>query len=141
MEMLFIIWSDKYATGIPVLDEQYRGLVSLINCFFYHRGDACKDIERILVPTAEMFKGYVRLNFYTVEKLMAESGYPDMEKYVAKHCEILETILRMDRVCRARRDAQQLLDFLKEYWLNSVQQLSSEYIEYLRAYYIHAPEN
>ena len=135
MGALYIIWSDKYATGIPILDEQYRGLVSLINSFFYHRADADKDIERVLVPTAEMFKGYARINFYTVEKLMIEADYPDVEKYGEKHREIMENILRVDRMCRAERDAQQFLDFLKEYWVRSVEELSAEYIGYLQEYY------
>ncbi len=132
---LFIVWSDKYATGIPILDEQLRGLVSLVNCFYFHRADADKDIECVLVPTAEMFKSYARLHFYTVEKLMALSGYPDVEKYAKRHRTIMDSILRMDMICRSKRDAQQLLDFLKDYWLSSVRELSSEYIEYLRCYY------
>mgnify|MGYP002597985030 CR=1 FL=1 len=53
---LYIVWSDAFDTGVAIIDEQHRGLVSLINTFFYHKGDAEKDIDRFLVPTAEMFK-------------------------------------------------------------------------------------
>ena len=132
---LFIVWSDKYATGIPILDEQLRGLVSLVNCFYFHRADADKDIELVLVPTAEMFKSYARLHFYTIEKLMVLSEYPEMEKYVKRHRAVMGSILRMDLICRGKRDAQQLLDFLKDYWLSAVRELSAEYIEHLRCYY------
>lgn len=133
--MLYIIWSDTYATGIPILDEQLRGLVSLINSFFFHRNDAHGDIEKVLVPTAEMFKNYLRINFYTVEKLMEESGYPNLELYRRKHRKILEVIVHVDKQARANRDAGQFLSVLKKYWLRSVQLTSANYVAYLRAYY------
>lgn len=136
MKTLSIVWSGKFKTGIPILDEQYRGLVSLINSFFFHREDAAKDIEKILVPTAEMFKAYARINFLTVEKLMREAGYPELEEYRHRHRKILAEIHRVDRSCRAARDARQFLDFLKEYWAGSVKGLSAEYITFLREHYV-----
>lgn len=133
MEMLFITWTDKYKTGIPILDEQYRGLVSLINSFFFHRSD--EDINHVLVPAAEMFKAYAKINFYTVEKLLRGAGYPDVEAIVEKQHEILRTITVMEQRTRALRDAPQFLDFLKEYWASSVENLSGEYVSFLRDHY------
>jgi len=131
--MLYIIWSDRYDTGIPILDEQLRGLVSLINSFFFHRDDP--DITQVLVPTAEMFKSYVMINFLTVEKLMAESGYPDLEEYRARHRKIFETVVRLDRRARAKQDPQMLLTVLKRYWFRSVKMISASYIDYLQKHY------
>ena len=132
MESLFIVWNEEYETGIPILDEQHRGLVSLINSFFFHRRDAGEDINRILVPTAEMFKSYAKINFTTVEKLMRLSGYPEEEKYRALHSEIIDHIETMDRKYRRLKDAQGLLDFLKEYWLQTIQHNEKEYLPYLQ---------
>lgn len=63
--------------------------------------------------SGEMFKSYGRFNFYIVGKVIAEAVYPAREKYVERYCEILETILHMDRQCREKCDVQKLLDFLK----------------------------
>lgn len=135
MDNLFIVWSSEYETGITILDEQCRGLVSLINSFFFHRGDASGDIHRILVPTADMFKSYVKINCRTVEKLMADSQYPELKKYQGLHEEMIENIRRMDRKYRHARDAQGFLNYLKNYWLATVQHHEKEYLGYLTDYY------
>lgn len=135
---LFIVWREAYETGIPILDEQRRGLVSLINSFFFHRGDVSGNIDAILVPTAEMFKAYAQINFATVEKLMRDSAYPDIEKYQQLHGEMLAHIAVMDLKYRRLKDAQGLLEFLKEYWLQGLQSGCNEYLPYLREKYVAA---
>lgn len=133
MQMLYIVWRDSYSTGIAILDDQLRGLTSVINSFFFHREDA--DIAPVLVPTAEMFKSYVKINFLTVEKLMEKSGYPELEQYRLRHAKIYATIERLDRIARAKRDAKMFLGVLKHYWFRSVRMLSAGYLDHLRAYY------
>ncbi len=135
MKTFFIVWSDDLKTGIPILDEQYRGLVSIINSFYYHRSDVNTDIKRVLVPTAEMFKGYVKINFYTIEKLLAQAGYPELEKYKKLHMEVLKKISLVDKKYRAVRDADGLLMFLKNYWLKFIKEDEFSVIHYLKQYY------
>lgn len=134
MNTLFIVWKKEYETGIGILDEQHRGLVSLINSFFFHRDDRELDINRILVPTAEMFKAYAKINFMTVEKLMADSGYPNLEKYKGIHAEMLYDIEVNDRIYKNNRDIHGFLQYLKEYWIQTAQHHEQEYIEYLLHY-------
>jgi hemerythrin-like metal-binding protein len=132
--MLFIVWTHKYETGIPVLDEQHRGLVSLINSFFFHRGSV-DDINRILVPTAEMFKAYAKINYMTVEKLMRDSNYQDIDRFIGIHETMLADIERADRHYRTKIDAMGLLQYLKEYWLHGGRAYEAEYIEHLVRYH------
>ena len=134
-QTLFIVWKNDFATGIPIIDEQLRGLVSLINTFFFHRSDAKGDISRFLVPTAEMFKSYAKLNFLTIEKLLQEAEYPDLTKHRQEHKEIINHIIVMDARYRTERDADGLLDLLKGYWIESIQNDKKLYMPYLLAYY------
>jgi hemerythrin-like metal-binding protein len=134
MSHLFIVWIQEYETGIPILDEQHRGLVSLINSFFFHRGEV-DDINRILVPTAEMFKAYARINFATVEKLMRDSNYQDIDRFIDIHKTMLADIERSDRHYRANRDAIGVLQYIKEYWLYGGRAYEAEYIEHLVLYH------
>ena len=135
MNSLFIVWSDDFNSGVLILDEQHRGLVSLINSFFFHRGDSDGNIMRILVPTIEMFKSYAKINFLTVEKLMRDSAYPDLGKYEKIHDEMMEAIERIDRQCRSRRDVPALLEFLKNYWLDTIKGKDHDYIKYFHEFY------
>jgi len=134
-QMLFIVWQDDYATGIPIIDEQLRGLVSLINTFFFHRADAKGDISRFLVPAAEMFKSYARLNFLTIEKLLQEAGYPELDKYRQEHQEIINHIVVMDAKYRRERDVDGMLDLLKNYWIGSIQNDKQSYMPFLLSYF------
>ena len=135
MKYLFIVWSDSYKTGISILDEQFRGLTSLINSFFFHKADATGDIERVLVPTMEMFKSYVKINFVTIEKMMDTSAYPETKKYKEVHQEILDNIIAFDKKCREERDADKILKYLKDYWLETIRQNSAQYVPYLLDYF------
>ena len=134
-QALFIVWNTRYETGISILDEQYRGLVSLINSFFFHRGETSGDIYRILVPTIEMFKSYAKINFVTIERLMRDSSYEKLDDYIFLHDGIMSGIEKMDRKCRRERDSQRVLQYLKEYWLQTVQHHKIEYLPYLQKYY------
>jgi hemerythrin-like metal-binding domain len=135
MQALFIVWSKKYDTGITILDEQHRGLVSLINSFYYHRADASADIERVLVPTAEMFKAYAKINFYTIEKLLAQVSYEELDKCHEEHKMILRGITLADSKYRAARDVNGMLEFLKKYWLAYVRKGSMKYIDFLKEHF------
>lgn len=135
MEALFIVWSKKYDTGIIILDEQHRGLVSLINSFYYHRADAHKDIEKVLVPTAEMFKAYAKINFYTVEKMLAQADYKELDKCHEEHEMILRGIAVADAKYRSAKDVNGMLQFLKKYWLAYVRKGSMKYTDFLKEYF------
>lgn len=135
MRVLFIVWSDRYKTGITILDEQLRGLVSIINSFFFHRGDVNIDINRILVPTVQMFIAYVKINCLTVEKLLRESGHPDLEKYIKMHEDMIAHIISEDSKYKRRRDADGFLNFIKDYWLGTIRRNGMEFLDYLREYY------
>lgn len=133
--LLFIVWKDSYNTGIPILDEQHRGLVSTINSFFFHRSETTKDIERILVPTADMFKSYVKINLLTIEKLMAVSAYPKREEHQLLHATLISHIDLMETKYRKIADAQGFLEFIKNYWLTTMENSKKEYIPHILAYY------
>ncbi len=130
---LYIVWSEEFDTGISIIDEQHRGLVSLINTFFYHKGDADKDIDRFLVPTAEMFKSYAQLHFLTISRLMKETDYPEYDLETKRNEELMAIIQTVDMRCRARRDADGFLRFLKMYWTRVVCKKNLNFIAYIKS--------
>lgn len=36
MHTLFIVWSDMNETGIKIIDDQHRGIVSVINSLYFY---------------------------------------------------------------------------------------------------------
>lgn len=127
---LFIIWKPENETGLSILDEQNRGLVSIINTFFFHRDEVSQDIHRVLVPTMEMFKSYARLHFLTIEKLMEETNYPDIKKYRKIHEETLSNILISESRYRKLKDGEGMLQYLKKHLYEELEN-KKDYVEYL----------
>lgn len=135
--LIYIVWKDSYNTGIPILDEQHRGLVSIINSFFFHRSDPAKGIDKMLVVTADMFKAYVKINLLTIEKLMAQSSYPKLEEYQLLHATIISKIDVMEAKFRKAADGQGFLEFIKSYWFTTIENCKKEYIPHIVDYYKH----
>jgi len=52
--ILYIVWSDNNSVGIPIIDEQHRGIISTINSlhFFIQAGHG----DEILKPTLIMLE-------------------------------------------------------------------------------------
>lgn len=131
---MYIKWQKEYRLGIPILDEQNRGLVSIINTFFFHSRYEYSDLSSVLVSTAEMFKGYVKIYLYTIERLMKITDYPDQEKYKAIHEKFIKQIEFNDIKLRSHLDAQGLLKFIKEHWFDTLKTNSTDYIIHFRKY-------
>jgi len=133
MGNLFIRWDDVNRTGLSIIDEQHRGLASLINSFYFHKNDPF--IERILVPTALMTINFAKIHFLTEQQLMEEAAYPGLEEHTAAHEELLKELLIVEKKSRQARDADGFLDFLKGWWLGHVNQHDRLYIPHLQAFF------
>ena len=134
MQALYIVYNDSDNTNIPIIDEQHRGIISIINTFFFHKADAKSDIDKFLVPSAEMLKHYASLHFLTLERLMAESSYPYLEEEEERHKSMMKEIQNTDIKYRAARDADGFLNFLKKYWHKHACKPDSGYIKHIKTY-------
>ncbi len=128
---LFIHWKEElHATGIPIIDEQHRVLVGLINSFYNHKTD--QDIDRILVPTAMMTLSFAKIHFITEEEVMREAQFPGLEEHMAEHRTLYKNLVRTELKCRAVRDTDTFLEFLKDWWVNHANGYDRGYVEHVR---------
>ena len=56
---LYIVWQDKFVQDEPIIDEQHRGAIAIINSlhYFIQQGYGLKD----LMPTVNVLKSYRNL--------------------------------------------------------------------------------
>ncbi|RLB03542.1 MAG: hypothetical protein DRG83_06895 [Deltaproteobacteria bacterium] len=115
---IYIIWNKSNELGIPIIDEQHRGIISSINSLYYYTqsGQADEIIESIIVILQE----YVNIHFRTEEALLEESGYPDVEKHKILHSEFVADIEKLGRRLEKDGDSNIVLRFLKEWWLGHI---------------------
>jgi hemerythrin len=88
-----VSWSDKYATGIELIDSQHHQLVNLTNELY--RACLSGGEERLAVFKEAMSRmvDYVRFHFTAELKLLEAVKYPDYNNHKKMHNDLVEEIL------------------------------------------------
>ena len=128
---LFIHWQAQNETGIAIIDEQHKGIVSIINTFYYLMGTGANN-TMLFSSISGVMKTYSRIHFITEERLLA-AAYKDYEKHKELHRQLLLEIERIEYEAVMANDAKPLLDFLKKWWLEHINEQDRLYVAELRA--------
>jgi hemerythrin len=129
---LLIVWRDVNQTGIPIIDEQHRGIVSIINSV--HDSLGTKREEAILEPATGMLLAYTRLHFRNEHDLLEESGYPGLKEHDKLHEKLIADMSKHFRESKKGNDTGIMLGFLKGWWLDHINREDMLYKEHLRAF-------
>jgi hemerythrin len=131
---LFIKWHKINEIGIPLIDEQHRGIVSIINTFFFlMKSDINNQILYSCVSDA--VKNYTRIHFFTEETCMLEAGYPEIEEHREIHRNLSLDIERKEQESIRANSPAPLLDFLKAWWVRHINEEDRAYSECLILHY------
>ncbi|MCL1984951.1 MAG: hemerythrin family protein [Betaproteobacteria bacterium] len=128
---LFIRWQRCNETGIALIDEQHKGIVSIINSFFFLMGS---DMGNSLLysSVSDTMKNYSRIHFVTEEGFLEASGYPEIEAHKALHRKLATDIEHIEYAAIRTNDARPLLDFLKKWWIEHINEKDMLYARFLR---------
>ena len=96
-----VTWSKNYATGVEVIDQQHRELVSLTNllyqaCLAGEQKSAFKDAMSMMVD-------YVRFHFTAELELLKRINYPQYNEHKAEHDALVKQILEAVQEFKAGR--------------------------------------
>jgi hemerythrin len=129
-DQLYIEWDAKDATGVPVIDEQHRGIVAILNTlhFFIER----KRTHEVLASTLDALVQHAQIHFKTEELLLAEADYPELERHAAKHRQLFEDIRLVSQEATRGNDPRPVLSFLRSWWLNHIREDDFKYVPYLK---------
>jgi hemerythrin len=127
--ILYISWTDKNNTGIKIIDEQHKGIVSLINTLHFSMIDI--DSFDILEPIIKTISEYTKLHFITEEELLKQTKYPDSESHVQLHRNLQSKTTIVSKEAAEQNDPAILLKFLKEWWLDHICKEDSKYINFV----------
>jgi hemerythrin-like metal-binding protein len=133
---LFIKWNERYELGVPLLDEQHRGIVSIINSLYYMIKLGAVN-NKLCASILATIKNYSNIHFITEEGLLEFSGYPDLEKHKTMHGKLIAEMERMGRAVEhddfTAIEAEPLLDFLKKWWIEHINKEDHLYMPHLLA--------
>jgi len=115
---VFIVWRPEYDLGIMILDDQHRGIVSIINSYFF--GTKCESIKNLSQPTIAMLASYARIHFQTEEYFLEAINYPGLNSHRALHHAYTSKLAEIERLSKLDKDPYILMNFLKAWWLDHI---------------------
>jgi hemerythrin len=132
MKGLLIIWRDVNMMEIPIIDEQHRGIVSIINSL--HNAIGSKRDSQILEPATEMLVAYTKIHFLTEHDLLEESAYPELPAHDKLHDTLIQEMKKNFYESRKEKDPGIMLDFLKDWWLEHINKEDMLYKKHLKEF-------
>jgi hemerythrin len=125
---VLIVWKPEYNLGIPIVDEQHRGIVTIINSLFY--GMQNKHGEDVLMPVHGMINDYTRIHFKTEEDFLEKCGYSELEEHKEFHRELIDKLNKVGKDSLRQHDPKEFFDFLKEWWINHICSKDRAFMDY-----------
>ncbi len=128
--ILYIIWNERNNTGISIIDEQHRGIISTINSLHYFIQNGHE--HDIIKPTLIMLSQYTNIHFRTEEVLMKDANYPNIEEHISHHKKLLaKTNTLIYTFNKNNSDSNSLLKFLREWWIGHINTEDMKYKPFL----------
>ena len=88
-----VSWSEKYATGVKLIDSQHLELVNLTNSLY----EACltgdDEVDTVFKDALSRMVEYVRFHFSAELELLAKINYPAYPEHKKLHDELVHNIL------------------------------------------------
>jgi len=132
LQPLFIQWQTYSETGIALLDDQHKGVVAIINTFYHLLG--CREHTNILYSRViDTLKHYSSIHFITEERILEAAGYKDLESHKELHKKLLLEMERIEYIIIRNNEPEMLLEFLKKWWRQHINEQDHLYVQYLHA--------
>ena len=124
-----LVWTQEREVGLPIIDEQHRGIVSLINSL--HFLSTQRPNSFIVEATVDMIDRYVKLHGYTEEMFFQQYHYPGIEAHQSEHIGLLNKLneLRND----SSVSVQECAKCFMEYFINHVEEGDRKYALFIQA--------
>ena len=133
---LYIVWDEDCLTGVPILDEQHRGLVTAANSVYYYISNDLGTLSS--APYLDYFVHFMNVHFKTKELLMKKSKCPNQDEYTQAHLTLMEDAKMYVKIAKEEKDPLVILKYLKDIWIPHTKDFNQRYGEIIReALHIH----
>ena len=130
----FVRWSDSYAMGIKVIDEQHKGLLDFVNELFAHSTGNVEKERAWFKDVIQQAVDYINAHFSTEERFMKATFYPGYAEHKKAHDEFTHTVINAvkDFESGRRLVLEKFAYFLRDWILTHVAVMDKQYTNYFR---------
>ena len=132
--MPLVLWNDRFATGIPIVDEQHRTLIGIINDLNDGLGNG-QSMEQFVRTLGTLLENTVQ-HFATEENFMALHRFGGLEGHRLEHRLLLEEVGALQAQVGLPSIAlrpQDIPRFLGDWLGHHIQEHDFEYVRFLKA--------
>lgn len=133
MKKNFIIWQEKWATGIKTIDDQHKHFIGIVN-----RANVLNEEKKNKVVLGQILielKEYAQVHFSTEEGYFEDTEYPQTEEHEKKHQILVGKVLKFSQRFEAEEDVSKLveefLEFLRDWLDTHLVKVDAKYIPWL----------
>ena len=130
--MAIAIWSTRFETGIPVIDQQHRTLFDAVNKLAdsFKNGTASAQVKASL----DFLVTYTSEHFQTEEKFMKEMGYPKLTSHMAEHGQLLAKAKDLQvKLKEGKPVTVEVTAFLADWLKHHINEVDMGYVEFAKA--------
>ncbi|MBC8339124.1 MAG: hemerythrin family protein [Rhodospirillales bacterium] len=124
-------WSDDYKTGEKEIDKEHWGLFALINDLNEKRLHGAD--EKSIASTLYALVAYVDVHFEHEERLMEETGYPELDSHKKAHEALDRRVMEFQDAFLGSPetfDFEALMDFLSNWLQQHILKLDMDFAAY-----------
>jgi hemerythrin len=122
-----LTWNHACTIGVTAMDDQHAVLMDTLNDLRLAlvQGSSREQISEGLHRLVD----FTRLHFSSEERLLEQSGYPDLIEHRRAHQRLLSQIEVAARSTQVNNElhARSLLVFLRDWYMGHVENLDSQY--------------
>jgi hemerythrin len=130
-----VVWDEKYATGIELIDSQHKELFSLTNELFRACMGDNEKLKGVFTETMGRMVDYVRFHFGAEQVILQRIKFPDYDAHKKQHDKLIRDIL--DAVNAHNKGekfvANQFVRTMRDWILGHIAVSDMQYVLYITA--------
>ena len=128
----YIIWRDDYSVGNDEMDMHHNRMFGIINDLYERMRDSTSESNA--TDLLKKAREYAQMHFVAEEALIGLTQYPGLEEQRQAHRGYVRALTKLANENALSENAlsEDLLHFLKEWWLNHILRMDMNYVPFLK---------
>jgi len=128
----YIEWDDDFSVSVPLMDEQHKKLITMINDLFQRCVSGNTSTNLTFAMAVKDAAEYAKAHFRIEEEYLEKIGYPGLADQKREHATFMaEVLATFEKYKKGEAMPLHLVNFLKKWLLNHIAVSDKKYAAYL----------
>lgn len=118
--MVNICWEDSFSVGHPVMDQQHKRIIDLVNDCIEMRSAEQFNQGKYLYILVQL-ASYAELHFHNEEQLLEQCGFESVQAHAASHQVYRDKINGFSEQEGSLKSLEALTNYLRFWWVHHIE--------------------